>query len=129
MDTCDASGCLTEVCIQLAIIMIGKQIFNNFVEILSPKLWNYFRKRIYKLATKNRERPYTYWELDYQLQDPGRLALFDEYLEMGKKLHSRIIYFHEKNNIILYSSFVQLYSTVLLLFSLPRSLWRHCLRF
>lgn len=24
------------------------------------------------------------WEQDYHLQDPGRLALFDEYLEMGK---------------------------------------------
>lgn len=23
------------------------------------------------------------WEQDYHLQDPGRLALFDEYLEMG----------------------------------------------
>lgn len=25
------------------------------------------------------------WEQDYHLQDPGRLALFDEYLEMSKK--------------------------------------------
>lgn len=25
------------------------------------------------------------WEQDYHLQDPGRLALFDEYLEMGKQ--------------------------------------------
>lgn len=24
------------------------------------------------------------WEEDYHLQDPGRLALFDEYLEMSK---------------------------------------------
>lgn len=24
------------------------------------------------------------WEQDYHLQDPGRLALFDEYLEMSK---------------------------------------------
>lgn len=29
-------------------------------------------------------RSYTRWEEDYQLQDPGRLALFEEYLEMGK---------------------------------------------
>lgn len=26
------------------------------------------------------------WEQDYHLQDPGRLALFDEYLEMSKLL-------------------------------------------
>lgn len=26
------------------------------------------------------------WEQDYHLQDPGRLALFDEYLEMSEFL-------------------------------------------
>ncbi|CAL1681326.1 unnamed protein product [Lasius platythorax] len=81
-DVCDPAGCLSEVCIQLAIIMVGKQCFNNFVEILSPKLWNWWRKRTQVAATKDHDRRYTCWEKDYQLQDPGRLALFDEYLEM-----------------------------------------------
>ncbi|XP_043289044.1 anoctamin-4 isoform X2 [Venturia canescens] len=81
-DVCDPAGCLSELCIQLAIIMIGKQCFNNFVEILSPKLWNWWRKRTHVAATTDHTRPYTYWEQDYQLQDPGKLALFDEYLEM-----------------------------------------------
>ncbi|XP_076687258.1 anoctamin-4 isoform X2 [Andrena cerasifolii] len=81
-DVCDPAGCLSEVCIQLAIIMVGKQCFNNFVEILSPKMWNWWRKRNHVAATKDHDRPYTCWERDYQLQDPGRLALFDEYLEM-----------------------------------------------
>ncbi|KAK2588193.1 hypothetical protein KPH14_004232 [Odynerus spinipes] len=81
-DVCDPAGCLSEVCIQLAIIMVGKQCFNNFVEILSPKLWNWWRKRSHVAATKDHDRQYTSWERDYQLQDPGRLALFDEYLEM-----------------------------------------------
>ncbi|KZC10272.1 Anoctamin-4, partial [Dufourea novaeangliae] len=81
-DVCDPAGCLSEVCIQLAIIMVGKQCFNNIVEILSPKLWNWWRKRSHVAATKDHARPYTCWERDYQLQDPGRLALFDEYLEM-----------------------------------------------
>ncbi|KAG5325484.1 ANO4 protein, partial [Pseudoatta argentina] len=81
-DVCDPAGCLSEVCIQLAIIMVGKQCFNNFVEILSPKLWNWWRKRTQIAATKNHARRYTCWEKDYQLQDPGRLALFEEYLEM-----------------------------------------------
>ncbi|XP_076642651.1 anoctamin-4 [Halictus rubicundus] len=81
-DVCDPAGCLSEVCIQLAIIMVGKQCLNNFVEILSPKMWNWWRKRSHVAATKDQSRPYTYWERDYQLQDPGRLALFDEYLEM-----------------------------------------------
>jgi len=81
---CDPAGCLSEVCIQLAIIMVGKQCFNNFVEILSPKLWNWWRKRTQVAATKNHDRRYTCWEKDYQLQDPGRLALFEEYLEMSE---------------------------------------------
>ncbi|XP_034944298.1 anoctamin-4 [Chelonus insularis] len=81
-DVCDPAGCLSELCIQLAIIMVGKQVFNNFMEILSPKMWNWWRKRTHVAATKDHERPYTSWEQNYQLQDPGRLALFDEYLEM-----------------------------------------------
>lgn len=83
-DVCDASGCLSEVCIQLAIIMIGKQVFNNFLEILSPKMINWWRRRSHAAATKDQSRPYTSWEQNYQMQDPGRLALFDEYLEMSE---------------------------------------------
>lgn len=64
--------------------MVGKQCFNNIVEILSPKLWNWWRKRTHVAATKDHGRRYTCWEKDYQLQDPGRLALFDEYLEMSE---------------------------------------------
>jgi hypothetical protein len=35
-DICDPAGCLSELCIQLSIIMIGKQFFNNFMEYLYP---------------------------------------------------------------------------------------------
>ena len=35
-DVCDPAGCLWELCIQLAIIMVGKQCLNNFVEVLYP---------------------------------------------------------------------------------------------
>lgn len=35
-DICDPAGCLSELCIQLAIIMIGKQVWNNFMEYLFP---------------------------------------------------------------------------------------------
>jgi len=80
--------------------MVGKQCFNNFVEILSPKLWNWWRKRTQIAATKNHNRRYTCWEKDYQLQDPGRLALFEEYLEMSK---SHTINF--KRNIFLQTLF------------------------
>ena len=35
-DVCDTSGCLYELTIQMAIIMVGKQILNNFVELALP---------------------------------------------------------------------------------------------
>uniref|UniRef100_A0A0K8SKC7 Anoctamin n=2 Tax=Lygus hesperus TaxID=30085 RepID=A0A0K8SKC7_LYGHE len=81
-DVCDPAGCLFELCIQLAIIMVGKQLFNNFLELAYPAMINWWRKRIHKSQTKDKSRAYTRWEQDYQLQDPGRLALFEEYLEM-----------------------------------------------
>ena len=35
-DQCDPAGCLYELAVQLAVIMVGKQTLNNFLEILSP---------------------------------------------------------------------------------------------
>lgn len=35
-DMCDPAGCLSELFIQLSIIMVGKQFFNNFMEIFMP---------------------------------------------------------------------------------------------
>ncbi|XP_039298885.1 anoctamin-4 isoform X1 [Nilaparvata lugens] len=81
-DVCDPAGCLSELCIQLAIIMIGKQCFNNFLELAYPAIYNWLRYRTQRSRTKDITREYTRWEEDYQLQDPGRLALFEEYLEM-----------------------------------------------
>ncbi|CAG4978593.1 unnamed protein product [Colias eurytheme] len=81
-DICDPAGCLSELCIQLAIIMIGKQCFNNFVELGYPKLHNWWRQRSHRAVTRDPSKPHMAWEQDYHLQDPGRLALFDEYLEM-----------------------------------------------
>lgn len=47
-DICDPAGCLSELCIQLAIIMVGKQCWNNFMEYLFPKFWNWWRQRKHK---------------------------------------------------------------------------------
>eukprot|EP00053_Salpingoeca_punica_P019806 m.202843 g.202843 ORF g.202843 m.202843 type:complete len:1233 (+) comp17727_c0_seq5:156-3854(+) len=46
-DECPAHGCLLELTIQLAIIMVGKQAINNFMEILLPrlKIWLSSRSR------------------------------------------------------------------------------------
>ncbi|KAF9797805.1 hypothetical protein SFRURICE_018000 [Spodoptera frugiperda] len=77
-DVCDPAGCLTELCIQLAIIMIGKQFFNHFIELV----YNWLRWRSHKAMTMDPNKPHMAWEQDYHLHDAGRLALFDDYLEM-----------------------------------------------
>lgn len=46
--------------------------------------YNWIRQRKHRSDTKDLTRVHTRWEQDYHLQDPGRLALFDEYLEMSK---------------------------------------------
>lgn len=48
------------------------------------KFYNWWRWRSHRSNTKDLTRQHTRWEEDYHLQDPGRLALFDEYLEMSK---------------------------------------------
>lgn len=66
--------------------MIGKQTINNVMEILYPKMNNWWRQRNHRSNTKDLTKVHTRWEEDYHLQDPGRLALFDEYLEMSKSI-------------------------------------------
>ncbi|XP_020601882.1 anoctamin-4-like isoform X1 [Orbicella faveolata] len=79
-EECNPAGCLFELLVQLAVIMVGKQIFNNFIEVIVPKLQNWWRRR------QNIETPdlaeYTRWELDYDLNQYPAHGLFYEYLEM-----------------------------------------------
>lgn len=44
---------------------------------------NRWRQRKHKKQTKDETHMHMAWEEDYHMQDPGRLALFDEYLEMS----------------------------------------------
>lgn len=76
-EACDPAGCMVELLIQLAVIMVGKQLLNNFMEILFPIMSNKWRS----LTTKVRkEKPR--WVHDYHLNKVPSLHLFNEYLEM-----------------------------------------------
>lgn len=46
-------------------------------------MYNWWRQRKHKRQTKDEQHLHMAWEEDYHMQDPGRLSLFDEYLEMG----------------------------------------------
>ncbi|PWA14677.1 hypothetical protein CCH79_00014307 [Gambusia affinis] len=84
MEECAPGGCLIELCIQLSIIMLGKQLIqNNIFEIGIPKL----KKLIHALKEKetiqkkkDEERPPQQWNLDYALAPFEGLT--PEYMEM-----------------------------------------------
>ncbi|KAL8591816.1 hypothetical protein ACOMHN_047076 [Nucella lapillus] len=80
-EECDPSGCLIELLIQLMIIMVGKQTFNNSKELFIPKLMNWFKSRRVKEEQKEHKQVAT-WEKDYNMASMPDLGLFDEYLEM-----------------------------------------------
>ncbi|XP_071037378.1 anoctamin-5-like isoform X3 [Parasteatoda tepidariorum] len=81
-DQCELGGCLFEVCVQLAIIMVGKQILNNISELSWAEVMNWW-KRWWRTRDGPKDRKATTrWEIDYNLLECDHMALFDEYLEM-----------------------------------------------
>lgn len=84
-EECGLGGCLMELMIQLAIIMIGKQFVNAILENLWPLLLKYLYS--FKLRTgKNRDRSLRgkgmRYITDLKLVEFGSRGLFPEYLEM-----------------------------------------------
>ncbi|KAL5275208.1 ANO1.2 family protein [Megaselia abdita] len=86
-EECSSGGCLTELSIQLAIIMVGKQAMNTILEMLIPMFWKWvnmmkvgiFKKNRHSASFKGKgER----WLRDLKLVEWGPRSLFPEYLEM-----------------------------------------------
>ncbi|NWW78295.1 ANO2 protein, partial [Climacteris rufus] len=86
MEECAPGGCLMELCIQLSIIMLGKQLIqNNLFEIGIPKLKKLFRKlkderTEPKQMDTNQSKDPQQWDLDYILEP--FTGLTPEYMEM-----------------------------------------------
>ncbi|KAL7371259.1 hypothetical protein ABVT39_023067 [Epinephelus coioides] len=84
MEECAPGGCLIELCIQLSIIMLGKQLIqNNIFEIGIPKLKKLVRAIKDKAPMEKEleeERPPQQWNLDYALAPFEGLT--PEYMEM-----------------------------------------------
>lgn len=87
-EECGTGGCLVELAIQLAIIMVGKQALNAAVEMSTPWFeWCVHRWRMRsKVDVTNDHARSTsgpkQWEEDFVLAHWGAQALFYEYLEM-----------------------------------------------
>ncbi|CAG5957899.1 anoctamin-9 [Menidia menidia] len=101
LEECHPSGCLTDLFIQMTIIMVLKQIISNVFEFSGPWFGKFLkRKRIKKLQrkcahcylkddTEAKERAEQCencklrdWHNNYQLKDVDSFSLFDEFLEM-----------------------------------------------
>ncbi|XP_059508150.1 anoctamin-3 isoform X4 [Stegostoma tigrinum] len=84
LEECHPSGCLIDLCMQMGIIMVLKQMWNNFMELGYPLLQNWWSRRKVKKAGHNVENKVylPQWEKDWNLQPMNIHGLIDEYLEM-----------------------------------------------
>ncbi|XP_047194539.1 anoctamin-4 isoform X1 [Hippoglossus stenolepis] len=83
LEECHPSGCLIDLCMQMGIIMVLKQTWNNFMELGYPLIQNWWtRRRLRREHGPNAKAGFPQWERDYNLQPMNAYGLFDEYLEM-----------------------------------------------
>lgn len=87
-EECNPGGCLMELCMQLVIIMVGKQAVNAIVEMLIPYIMHKIRKfgtccNLRKHKSKDKLISCNQWTEDYHLEPWTNSSMFLEYLEMG----------------------------------------------
>lgn len=86
-EECSSGSCLTELSIQLAIIMVGKQALNTILEMLIPMFWKWTNMMKFKIFKKDQKSSFLKnkgdrWLRDLKLVEWGHRSLFPEYLEM-----------------------------------------------
>ncbi|XP_039198156.1 anoctamin-3 isoform X3 [Crotalus tigris] len=84
LEECHPSGCLIDLCLQMGVIMVLKQMWNNFMELGYPLLQNWWSRRKIKKGGQLLEHKVSLsqWEKDWNLQPMNLHGLMDEYLEM-----------------------------------------------
>ncbi|XP_077640529.1 anoctamin-3 isoform X6 [Lonchura striata] len=84
LEECHPSGCLIDLCLQMGVIMVLKQMWNNFMELGYPLLQNWWSRRKMKRKGQSMENKISLpqWEKDWNLQPMNLHGLMDEYLEM-----------------------------------------------
>ncbi|KPP75624.1 anoctamin-4-like [Scleropages formosus] len=88
LEECHPSGCLIDLCMQMGIIMVLKQTWNNFMELGYPLIQNWWTQRRLRLEHGQKVMAsFPQWEKDYNLQPMNAYGLFDEYLEMSMCVH------------------------------------------
>jgi len=88
-EECGPGGCLMELCIQLTIIMIGKQAINAILEMLIPFIIKTIKKIQIRIGMEKESDlliACSQWTEDFKLLVWPVRGLFDEYLEMSRFL-------------------------------------------
>ncbi|NXH80063.1 ANO9 protein, partial [Edolisoma coerulescens] len=91
LEECHPSGCITDLFIQMAIIMVLKQTISNIMEYLIPLISHQLRKkrkgskkRSMMLGEEEAEDPCKrQWLNNYELNEVNIFSLLNEYLEMA----------------------------------------------
>ncbi|NXS89585.1 ANO9 protein, partial [Erpornis zantholeuca] len=93
LEECHPSGCITDLFIQMAIIMVLKQTISNIIEYLSPLIARLLRrrrkrpkKRSMMLEEEEEEAEHPckrQWLNNYELNEVNVFSLLNEYLEMA----------------------------------------------
>lgn len=76
---------MTELCIQLAIIMIGKQAMSTVLELIQPRIYRYYntiKMRLSRRRSSVNPKLSQRCLRDLKLVEWGPQSLFNEYLEM-----------------------------------------------
>ncbi|CAH1180912.1 unnamed protein product [Phyllotreta striolata] len=87
-EECNPGGCLMELTIQLAIIMIGNQAVNTIIEMVIPLFLKMYKTFIITTGIEKAEKEEValiscnQWTEDYKLSELESRSLFAEYLEM-----------------------------------------------
>lgn len=80
-EECGPAGCMFELCLQLFIIMVGKQILYTIQEKMWEPLWS-MMFTIWDMINKSKEKCDGQWCEDRKLNALDAMALFNEYLEV-----------------------------------------------
>ncbi|XP_028406726.1 anoctamin-4-like isoform X2 [Dendronephthya gigantea] len=81
IEECHPAGCLIDVCIQLAVVMIGKQILGMLIEFVYPSIRKWWYDRRFRRPS-NADEALPRWENDYWLHEEPEFRMFYEYLDM-----------------------------------------------
>lgn len=84
LEECHPSGCMTDLFIQMAVVMILKQMLSSCMEYAVPSLkhqWKRYHKKILKEEVRDEVKHH--WMKNYSLSSTDSFSLFNEFLEMA----------------------------------------------